>query len=140
MPLVFIFPFRMFDYSYETIPRTIGYGKGGVIDKMLHGSDSRHIEREKKEKSPSLQTVFYRSLVREVVTVTMLDGTELIGTLTNVLDDGARIILDGRLIQTKRIRFVAPNGEFDPVSRIPDYVSFECSCKCYFHASAMFIE
>jgi len=73
----------MFCASTNAKSNTIGAGKGGVTDKILYGSDSRHVMNESKARStpPSLQDVIFQSLVHELVRVILVDQTEIVGKL-----------------------------------------------------------
>ena len=120
-------------FSSHVIPRSVGWGAGGTVDKILHGKDSRHVSQERREKAPTLQNVLYYSLVGEMVNVTLIDGREISGVLTSVLDEGARIMIDTSIekdsqdqrmvVQVRRVRFLVPNDQFNAVVRIQESVS-----------------
>jgi hypothetical protein len=64
--------------------RTIGHGKGGTTDKILHGTDSRHppdAYAKQRTKPPTLQDAILQALVDELIRVTLVDRTELIGRI-----------------------------------------------------------
>jgi hypothetical protein len=109
-------------FSSDAIPTTIGWGKGGLMDRILHGSDSRHVDQEKREPPPSLQTAFYRSMIGQRVLVKLMDGSELVGDVLSVFHDGARLMLcvgdDNVMLSLRRIRYAIPQDPVDPVKAI----------------------
>ena len=112
-----------FFFSSDPIPRTIGWGKGGLMDRILHGADSRHIDKEKREPPPSLQTAFYRSMIGQRVLLKLMDGSEMVGGVSSVLHDGARVMVDlGEeryvMVSVRRIRYAIPQDVIDPVKAI----------------------
>ena len=92
------------------------------MDRILHGSDSRHVDKEKREPPPSLQTAFYRAMIGQRVLVKLMDGTEMIGDVLCVLHDGARLMVDlGEeqvMLNVRRIRYAVPQVSIDPVKAI----------------------
>jgi hypothetical protein len=73
----------MFHVSNEEVPRTIGFGKGGLTDKILNGSDSRRIDNAVKHRStpPTLQDVVMQALLHQLVRLILVDRRELIGRI-----------------------------------------------------------
>ena len=73
----------MLHVSNEEIPRTIGLGKGGITDKILHGSDSRRIDQVGKQRlvPPTLQDVVFQALLHQLVRLILVDREELIGKI-----------------------------------------------------------
>ena len=107
----------MLHVSNQEPSRTIGAGKHGLTDKILNGSDSRHIDAGVKARSnpPSLQDVVLQSLVQQLVRVILVDKTELIGKIlwyqngrfcfrSNSDDDGCNQVVIG----CNRVMTVAP--------------------------------
>ena len=109
-------------FSSGDIPRTVGYGKGGTLDRILHGSDSRHIDQEKHEPLPSLQTAFYQAMKGRMVMFTLINGEEVLGVLVNVIQEGARLMIDkdGELMMlcTRRVMYAIPKEAVHPVKAI----------------------
>lgn len=73
----------MFHCSTNARPTTIGRMKGSLSDRILHGSDSRHVDPTMKTRTnpPSLQDVIFQSLTHELVRIILVDQTELVGKL-----------------------------------------------------------
>lgn len=67
--------------SNREVSRTIGAGKEGVSDKILHGSDSRWYRDDSRSKPPTLQDVLFQSLKNELVRLTLVDQKEMIGRI-----------------------------------------------------------
>ena len=62
--------------------RTIGHGRGGITDKILYGSDSRHPRdsyTQYRSRPPSLQDTVLQALINELIRLVLVDRTELIG-------------------------------------------------------------
>lgn len=113
-------------YSSSEIPRTIGYGKGSILDRILHGSDSRHTDQERREPPPSLQTAFYQAMTGRVVSLKLTSGEDVVGVLVNVIQDGARLVIDrdGEVIMicTRRVRYAIPQEPVQPVKAIEKHL------------------
>lgn len=74
----------MFHTSNRERPKTIGHGKGGITDKILHGSDSRHpVDPIAKSRTqpPSLQDSVFQALTNHLVRLILVDRSELVGKL-----------------------------------------------------------
>ncbi len=74
----------MFHSSNRERPKTIGHGRGGVTDKILHGSDSRHPVdgyTKSRTKPPSLQDSVFQALTSQLVRIILVDRNELVGKL-----------------------------------------------------------
>ena len=112
----------MLIHSSDEIPRTVGYGAGGLIDRILHGSDSRHIEKEKHERMPNLQTCFYRAMIGKKVKVKLMSGEEVAGELSSLYQDGARLVLQTSegmvMVCVRRVRYCIPQEDVQPVRAI----------------------
>lgn len=72
----------MLHASNKEVPRTIGPGRGGLTDRILHGSDSRYIPDTNHARPPTLQDVVMMSLMHHLVRVTLVDMNEMIGRIT----------------------------------------------------------
>ena len=92
------------------------------MDKILHGSDSRHIDKEIREPPPSLQTAYYRAMIGQRVLFMLTDGSEVVGELTHVVHNGARLLMNVReeqsMVNVRRIRCAIPQGVVDPIKAI----------------------
>lgn len=65
-------------------PRTIGFGKGGITDKILHGFDSRHpvsASANPRAQPPTLQDTIFQAVGNELVRLTLVNNSELIGKI-----------------------------------------------------------
>ena len=65
-------------------PRTIGPGRGGVTDKILHGFDSRQesdFHTKQWSHPPTLQDCILQALVNELVRIIFVDKNEKVGKL-----------------------------------------------------------
>jgi hypothetical protein len=71
----------MFSASTNSRSTTIGSGKGGITDKILYGSDSRHVDLFSSNKPPSLQDVIFQSLTHELIRIILVDRNEIVGKL-----------------------------------------------------------
>lgn len=70
----------MLHASTSATPKSIGPGIGGVTDKILHGSDGKHV-LGRTLSPPSLQDVVFWSLIQQNVCITLVDNTLLRGKL-----------------------------------------------------------
>lgn len=62
--------------------RTVGSGKGGLTDKILYGTDSKHVlPFPPKRHPPSLQDSVMQALVGHYIRIILVDQSQLIGTL-----------------------------------------------------------
>ena len=70
--------------SNRDVSRTIGHGRGGVTDKILHGSDSRHqmhgLNKTRSE-PPTLQDLVFQSLSNQLVRLVLVDETDIVGRI-----------------------------------------------------------
>jgi hypothetical protein len=97
--------------------RTIGYGRGGITDKILHGSDSRlPVDRSARDRAhvPSLQDTILLALINEVARIILVDQTELVGRVCWYSDGrfGLKSTFDGRVsvLSCNRVLTVSPIG------------------------------
>ena len=95
--------------------RTIGHGRGGITDKILYGSDSRHPPdnfSQNRTRPPSLQDTVLQALVNELIRLILVDRTELIGRIVWYSDGkfGFRTNDDDviSVMSCKRIMTVSP--------------------------------
>lgn len=70
----------MLHASNSLKPKTVGPGRNGVTDKILHGTDGRHVT-DNSSNPPSLQDVVFRSLLHQYIRISLVDGNVIQGKL-----------------------------------------------------------